>query len=247
VADDNKLRLKLERLYKLAILREEEEKDESRHNEARTSAFLLIKIARENGVKIIFKVPPQKEAPPPPPTTSRYEGVRWANPSTAPRRPTGPVRNPFNDFFSGAGADVFEDMFRDMNRRQQEEQAERERRDRETRKRREEARQEPFVGADTYAETARDHERRPGESDEEYRERLLDLLKSQGPGFKRPQRQNKKSTRGAPPLIVAKYAGVCRVCRKQYNLGDGVYWIQGWGCSHEACGYEELMKQAANG
>lgn len=45
---------KLKALYARAILRPEEAGDEARLNEARTAAFLLLKIARESGVQLRF-------------------------------------------------------------------------------------------------------------------------------------------------------------------------------------------------
>lgn len=45
---------KLKSLYARAILRPEEEGDDARMNEARTAAFLLLKIARESGVQLRF-------------------------------------------------------------------------------------------------------------------------------------------------------------------------------------------------
>jgi hypothetical protein len=54
---ENKILEKLKRLYALAVLREEELGNEARENEARTAAFLLLKLSRENGVKIRFEVP----------------------------------------------------------------------------------------------------------------------------------------------------------------------------------------------
>jgi hypothetical protein len=45
---------KLEGLYKLAILKDGEEKDESRRIEAASSALLLLNLARKNGVKLRF-------------------------------------------------------------------------------------------------------------------------------------------------------------------------------------------------
>jgi hypothetical protein len=82
------LKQKLERLYRLAILKPEEEEDESRRNEARTSAFLLLKIARENGVKVKFEIPRSEEKKPSPPSNAphRPSQAPWAS------------ENPFDDF-----------------------------------------------------------------------------------------------------------------------------------------------------
>jgi hypothetical protein len=45
---------KLKKLFALATLRASEEGDAGRANEARNAAFLLLKTARENGVKVLF-------------------------------------------------------------------------------------------------------------------------------------------------------------------------------------------------
>lgn len=45
---------KLRKLYALAVLRPEEEKDEARMNEARNAAYLMLKTAKQAGVGIQF-------------------------------------------------------------------------------------------------------------------------------------------------------------------------------------------------
>jgi hypothetical protein len=72
---ENKILERLKRLYQLAILRPEEEENEARQNEARTSAFLLIKIARENGVRLKFEVPGQTPQTSSAPRSSVPRGV----------------------------------------------------------------------------------------------------------------------------------------------------------------------------
>ena len=76
---------KLRALYQRAILRPHEEGDEARLNEARAAAFLLLKIARENGVQVKFVVgsePPSAGGP-----YARYERPKPApEPSRRPRR-----------------------------------------------------------------------------------------------------------------------------------------------------------------
>lgn len=92
---------KLERLYKLAVIRPEEEKDEGRNNEARNAAFLLIKTARENGVKLKFEMvtaaPPMRD----------FGGT--------PQRRTRP---PFdvNIETGGTPFDVLNDLFQELSR-----------------------------------------------------------------------------------------------------------------------------------
>lgn len=62
----SKLGEKLARLLSLATLKDAEADDEARINEARTSAFLLLKICQTEGVKIKFVLPPEKQAAPAP-------------------------------------------------------------------------------------------------------------------------------------------------------------------------------------
>ncbi len=50
---------KLKRLLALATLRRNEEGDETRENEARTAAFLLMKTCRDNDVTVVFKLKPK--------------------------------------------------------------------------------------------------------------------------------------------------------------------------------------------
>lgn len=76
---------KLRALYQRAILRPHEEGDEARLNEARAAAFLLLKIARDNGVQVKF-VTPVSDAPAPA-GYARYERPKPApEPSRRPRR-----------------------------------------------------------------------------------------------------------------------------------------------------------------
>jgi hypothetical protein len=202
---ENKLKEKLERLYRLAILRPEEENDEGRKNEARTSAFLLIKLAREKGVKIKFQVPPPepvKQAPPARQPVSNPFRTPGASPSY-----TG-----FDDFFRRhaapgrpSTADFFEALFRTVSA---------------------DAAKGASVPDDWDERAEREH-------------------------FKRPTRGGNKPSgrrdRKTPPLIVAAYASVCRVCKRQISPGNKIWWVQGWGSSHEECGFEELIKQSATG
>jgi hypothetical protein len=192
----SKLRAKLERLYQLAILRAEEEDDEARQNEARTSAFLLIKIARENGVKIVFKVPTEK-VPEQPTDRVVYKGEKttYGPGSNTYSYDASGWFNHFEDFLRrNAVGDVLQDMFRDM------------------------------------------HEQSKAQA-------------KSAPGFKYPNKwsKSKSSPVGAPPSIVAGYSGSCRVCHRQYGVGDRVWWVQSWGCAHDACGYEQLVIQSASG
>jgi hypothetical protein len=72
-----KLLDRLRQLYQVAILRPEEEGDDARANEARNAAFLLLKLAREGGVKVRFEQVREERPPPKPaPSPSRpYTGV----------------------------------------------------------------------------------------------------------------------------------------------------------------------------
>lgn len=175
---------KLEALYKLAILRDEEETDEARKNEARTAAFQLINLARKNGVKIKFEVPKQAPAPAPAPPT--YASAPKPDVRSA------PAQHPGN--FWGGDAAYVEDLFRNM---------------------------------------PREPPRRPTPPPD--------------PPFKRPnhaqaQSDGRPRREGEPPLIVAKYAGVCKVCNVAYLVGTKVWWVRGIGSAHQGCGYEKLKE-----
>lgn len=103
MSDDNKLLKKLEAFYKLAIIQPHEEGDDARLNEARTSAYLLIKTARENGVRIKFLVPPperKKSDPPPrrPPDPGSAPHVYWGVDPMRGNWSTGD--DPFGDLFT---------------------------------------------------------------------------------------------------------------------------------------------------
>ena len=101
---------KLKGLYARAILRPEEESDTGRMNEARNAAFLLLKIARENGVQLKFitntgekrtreataEATPQATKPGP----TRYERPKPASP---PIRKRGQPAEPYN-IYSGYSA-----------------------------------------------------------------------------------------------------------------------------------------------
>ncbi len=61
----SKLADKLQRLLALATLKEGEDRNDGRVNEARTASFLLLKTCQDNGVRISFKLPPEKREPGP--------------------------------------------------------------------------------------------------------------------------------------------------------------------------------------
>lgn len=73
----SKLTDKLERLLALATLKEGEDKDETRVNEARTASFLVLKTCQENGVKIRFLVPEEKR-----PESDFFSGPSMNDPFT---------------------------------------------------------------------------------------------------------------------------------------------------------------------
>jgi hypothetical protein len=108
VSNDNPVLRKLQRLYQLAILREDEEGNEGRQNEARTAAFLLLKTARENGVKVRFEVP-KKDAPPP-----RYT---VADPPPGPGWEPFQVKVPVGGYYGNPDVSGLEDFLRDALRK----------------------------------------------------------------------------------------------------------------------------------
>ena len=80
---------KLRKLYALSTLTPEQEKDEARMNEARTAAYLFLKTARQNGVRIqiVRSVEGQEQEatpPPPPRNASPRAAARDENPWSTP-------------------------------------------------------------------------------------------------------------------------------------------------------------------
>jgi len=65
---------KLTRLYQLAILRPGE--GETRSNEARTAAFLMVQMANEHGIELFVPSPPEPQDSPPPPEPIRARCIR---------------------------------------------------------------------------------------------------------------------------------------------------------------------------
>ena len=79
---------KLRKLYALSTLTPEQEKDEARMNEARNAAYLFLKTARQNGVRVQIVRPAAedaREAPAPAPSPRPHapqatDDNPWANP-----------------------------------------------------------------------------------------------------------------------------------------------------------------------
>jgi hypothetical protein len=196
---------RLKQLYQLATLRPEEENDEGRKNEARNAAFLLLKTARENGVKIKFEVKREDE-PPAPPARGFYNP-----PQTA--QTVADFEDILADIFRGVGsvppptvrARQREEDFLDRMQRAAREQRERQAQEqaaRDAQRKERQATQSGFVWPET----------RP-----------------------KPAHKKVKSASGQPPIIVAKFGGQCYACGDPYFPGDEVWWIRSSGCAHKAC------------
>jgi len=216
---DNKLLKQLEALYKLSILRPEEENDPGRQNEARTSAFLLLKKARENGVVVKFIVPTQAKNPYDVPDLTRSEEAArryWradpfgVSPEYTTADPFGGVADFFTDFLKQQTARMNDEV-----RRQAAETAQ--------------ARERVQAREREYAKRTRaDH---PPSSP---------FTRPQSPGYKAPRGRN-RTTRDTPPLIRNSYETVCRVCNQKIPLGQDVWWIRAVGVAHKECGYTGLV------
>ena len=50
-----------------------------------------------------------------------------------------------------------------------------------------------------------------------------------------PDRAPRIPERGQPVVIVSKFEGWCRVCKKSYAVGDRVSWLKGQGATHVEC------------
>lgn len=182
---ENKILTRLKQLYALAVLRDGEEADEGRQNEARNAAFLLLKTARENGVQVKFIVP--KAEPKPVPGPDSFSSFFWKQ---------GPRQDPFASYAGGFDPD-FKKYVDDMLRGQ--------------------GVKFPNARSDPFKPPERSTKSKP---------------------------KSKSASSGAPPLIYAKHPGRCVKCGSAFDVGHTVYWVRSVGCSHEACGYEELRRVA---
>lgn len=221
---DNKVLSKLQALYRLATLNDEEQKefdagklDEARMNEARTASFLLLNHARVNSVKLKFEVPRQA------PTPVKQQENRSPHPWWA-----GKQGNWAADPTDGS---IF-DMFRDLDNilRKQAEEV----------KRKEASRQKVRgAGVDQVIidDPICDDDIGP-----------TPFGSAKDGAASRPQSRPSKRypSTGAPPLIESKFQNYCKVCGKVYQIGDQVWWVRSVGCSHKDCGYEQLRDIASD-
>lgn len=213
----SKLGDKLKRLLQLATIREGEEENEGRMNEARTAAFLLLRECQKSGVKISFQIPREAAPAPPPPPPPVYQPPR---PSSQRPQTSSHAANPFGGsafggFYGNGGADIFEEILRNMNDHV---------------RRREAASPpppQPKINVDI----------------PQWPEGTFTRPTRAKP---RPVRGEwgANANPDAPPIIRAKYGKRCRECGEPYAVGESVYWVRGGGCSHIACGYEKLKEIA---
>jgi hypothetical protein len=92
----NKVMARLKQLYELTKIRPEEEDDKGRLEEARTASYVLLKYARENGVKVKFEVPKAEASPPKVAVDHGTYAGAW-NPYQA--RVEVPITGDFDDLF----------------------------------------------------------------------------------------------------------------------------------------------------
>jgi hypothetical protein len=213
----SKLKEKLESLYRLAKLTDEEIKlldanklDDARLNEVRTASFLLLHTARTKGVKVKFV----------------FES------DTRDKGSTPPVSSPFRRGAPDTGAtmdDLFSELFRQAAHAKTSQDAARRERER--------------VEALKEERREREREARAREAREREEAEKFTRPQSQPSG----KRRTSSSGGGKVPVIESQYDGVCLACGRPYKAGERVWWVRHIGCSHFDCGYEALQKMVAEG
>lgn len=232
----SKLKERLESLYRLAKLTDDEIKlldanklDDGRLNEVRTASFLLLHTARTKGVRIKFI----------------FDDVK-ASPTSSPSMSSRPY--PDSEFFRDI-EEVFhatelrkkahDEHIRRAEQRAREVKENRERAERETAARRASSSGPPIPRQKIDINAAKVRERVAREAE--------DALF--GDDFQRPQSQPSKkgwARDSATPLIQSQYDGVCLACGKAYKSREQVWWVRNVGCSHFACG-SDVLKNMASG
>lgn len=237
----SKLKERLESLYRLAKLTDDEIKlldanklDDGRLNEVRTASFLLLHTARTKGVRIKFI----------------FDDVK-ASPTSSPSMSSRPYPGPFyenSEFFrdmeeflhaTELRKKAHDEHIRRAEQRAREVKENRERAERETAARRASSSGPPIPRQKIDINAAKVRERVAREAE--------DALF--GDDFQRPQSQPSKkgwARDSATPLIQSQYDGVCLACGKAYKSREQVWWVRNVGCSHFACG-SDVLKNMASG
>jgi len=214
----SKLKEKLESLYRLAKLTDDEIKlldanklDDGRLNEVRTASFLLLHTARTKGVRIKFIFDDVKSAPSRPDDVDFYAG--------------------FDFFLDEIQRKAREAAAKDAKRREELERQQREAREKSERDRQRERGPFPRERTDSIGAPSSpsyfkvdDYFQRP-----------------------QSQPSEKSRVNAATPLIQSQYVGVCLTCGKGYKKGEQVWWIRSVGCSHFECGADDLRNVASGG
>jgi hypothetical protein len=227
---------KLKRLYALAKLSDDERKlyaddklDDGRLNEARTSAFLLLHIARTNNVTIRFEMHGSEGTAAP---AGPFGSQNWGRPS---------MRD-------------LDEILRRAVRREQEVASAREERERQERFKRDfseerERRRSPSPASNSA--TAGNWVADPAVDPffTHVNEHVPGSWSGAVPPFQRPQSRptgkwqtKKEKDPKSPPLITAQFPGVCMACQKPYAQGEQVWWMRNVGSTHGACGFAALQK-----
>ena len=232
----SKLKERLESLYRLAKLTDDEIKlldanklDDGRLNEVRTASFLLLHTARTKGVRIKFIFDDVKASP-------------TSSPSIGSARPY-----PDSEFFRD-----IEEVFHatELRKKAHDEHIRRaEQRAREVKENRERAERE--TAARRASSSGPPIPRQKIDINAKVRERVAREAEDAlfGDDFQRPQSQPSKkgwARDSATPLIQSQYDGVCLACGKAYKSREQVWWVRNVGCSHFACG-SDVLKNMASG
>lgn len=258
MTDRARLISKLEGLLRGSNLTEEQENDPALVQEARTKAYILLKLCRDNGVKISFAVPSDK--------SKKKQGFY------------DPPHDPWQGTpFSGVGIDdIFRQAVKDAQNGRRED-AERARRVKETeetfkRAREEGERQQRERDAQKQADLERKHRENIARKEAEeaaWREEQMRAVQNMRwepidrprtrddfwPGAfdfaaqgKPPIQVNinhgakevEGSTRGkvemdTPMIRAAAFPGICRACGTAFDKGSQIWWRRGIGSTHALC------------
>lgn len=239
-SDKSRLISKLQGLLRGATLTEEQEKDAALVQEARTKAYVLLKLCKENNVKISFSVPGAAKG------KSEWHGDPWQG---------------------GAGDDFLEEVMRaaregERKRKEARAAAEREQ------ARRNAAQQEDLQRKhreNIARKEAEERERQAAQarsSKVDLRQSLFEAGMIDGaqfwnevfnrntdhPNFRTSPpiqvningKEVEGSTRGkvemdTPMIRTASFAGICRKCKLPYAVRDRIWWRRGIGSVHEHC------------
>jgi hypothetical protein len=177
--------------------------------EARTAAFMLARLLRENGAVLTF--PSEGAAPerPKPRPAARPSPPR-PNVQTPPRPP--PSYATDAGFRGQAAHAAYEQMFRRQQEKQQDQAA-----------------------ANAWAEDFINATKRTSEAWKMKEKVEAEKRRKDREDAEREEVERRAYKHGKPVPIRAKHRGSCHCCGMNIEVGDNVLWVKGHGVTHEYC------------